>query len=75
MNMQLGQCFARTKPLPTEKSQILLKLKKTSSLKKARFSVKIWLQKAKLATLCFDWFITWFTHLRGNKWNGTLSER
>jgi len=24
---------------------------------------------------CFDWFITRFTGLRGNKWNRTLTER
>jgi len=24
---------------------------------------------------CFDWFITWFTGLRGNKWNRILAER
>jgi len=24
---------------------------------------------------CFGWFITWFTGLRGNKWNRTLAER
>jgi len=24
---------------------------------------------------CFDWFITWFTGLRANKWNRTLAER
>jgi len=24
---------------------------------------------------CFDWFITWFTGLRGNKWNRTIAEQ
>jgi len=24
---------------------------------------------------CFDWFLTWFTDLHGNKWNGIWAER
>ena len=74
MSMQLRQCFARAMPVRLKK-KLFENQKMSSALKKARISIKIWLKKANLATLCFDWFITWFTHLRENKWNGTLAER
>jgi len=52
MNMQPRQCFARAKPFPTEKSQIKRGFfyfqKKPSALKKARISIKIWLQKSQI---------------------------
>jgi len=66
MSMQLRQCFARAKPVRLKK-KLFENKEKSSALKKARISIKIWLKKAKLATLCFDRFITWFTHLRENK--------
>jgi len=54
MNMQPRQCFARAKFFPTEKIQFFDFQTNPSALKKARISIKIWLKKYKLATLCFD---------------------
>jgi len=69
MSMQLIQCFARSKPIPTEKKLDFIWLFWVCC-KKARNVSKFGFKKAKLANLCWDWFIKWwFTwkQVRGNK--------
>jgi len=66
MSMQLRQCFARTKTFRLKK-KLFENKKKLKCFEKCQNFNKNLAKKAKLATLCFDSFITWFTHLRENK--------
>jgi len=77
MIMQLKQCFVRAKPFPTEKqlgfvwffwfSKIIWLLLFDFQISQVHWKKARILSHIGNPVLWFDWFITWFTVLCGNK--------